>query len=67
MYALTLALCLVARASAQSLTAAEREAEWQSFTVPAALFARYVDNNKTLAIRIPADWQRVETTCGSSV
>ncbi len=57
-YGLVFLLCLLARASAQSLTVAEREAEWQSFKVPAALFARVVDAEQTLTFRVPADWQK---------
>lgn len=50
--------CLASPSYAQSLTTAEREAEWQSLKVPSALYGRIVDDEERLSVRLPDSWKR---------
>jgi transglutaminase-like putative cysteine protease/tetratricopeptide (TPR) repeat protein len=43
---------------AQGASAASREAQWQAYHLPAAQFVRYIDKEKQILFRAPADWQR---------
>jgi Flp pilus assembly protein TadD len=49
-------ICLTAISDAQNATL--REAEWQSFKLPAAEFTRITDPTKTLIFRVPSRWER---------
>jgi hypothetical protein len=59
-----IALCFSAagRAQNESNRIAEREAEWQSYQLPAVDFVRYLDSTKSLLIRVPADWKQQDST-----
>lgn len=60
-----LSLCFSALSLAQVAPASSREAEWKSYTLPTAEFAREVDEENAVIFRVPANWKEEERAIGN--
>src|SRR5215471_630002 len=53
---------LPSRAQNESDRIAQREAEWQSYQLPASDFIRHLDSTKSVLFRAPADWRQQDSS-----
>src|SRR5215216_6012661 len=51
-------LCFASEGRAQNPNLSAREAEWQSYKLPASNFIRYTDPTKALTFRVPVEWKQ---------